>query len=854
MPLSVGTKLGPYEILAQIGAGGMGEVYRARDTNLDRDVAVKVLPVALAQDPDRFARFKREAKVLASLNHPHIAQIYDVEDPALIMELVDGEAPKGPLSIETALHYARQIVEALEAAHEKGIVHRDLKPANIKVTPEGVVKVLDFGLAAVAPGSVGDSDPTKSPTRTMTATQAGTILGTAAYMSPEQAAGKPVDKRADIWSFGVVLWEFLTGHRLFEGETVSHTLAGVLAGPIDFDKLPRETPAAIRGLLRRCLERNAKNRLRDIGEARIAIEAAFQPLEPAASPPKPRSLFAWITAAAVFALLLGALAFVHFRQAPLQRQRVKFQINPPEGELDDFKLSPDGRFLAFVTGEGSTTRKIWIRSLDGLDTRQLTDIQGIRNFTLFWSWDGKHIAFQSGDKLYTIARNGGPAVVLMDAPLEILGGVWLDGGVILFGTASGLFRVSSSGGAPVKIDDQRAELPAWLPGRRFLYVRANGIFAGSLDGGKPTQILRDRAVSTYVPPPKPGLPGHLLFVRGGTLWAQSFNTDKLELQGDAIPVAARVGDLSGIGSSAFTASANGVLVVGRGNSQDAVLTWLDRAGKRLQSAGTPFTLAQNPAIRLSPNDSQAIVPIDGANGRDLWIADLNHHTLSRFTFDGSHSGIWSPDGRKVLWAANDGNRYLKSADGSGKDELLYKNPTCKTCYPNDWSSDGKFITISEYGEKAVLDLWLVPVDGDRKPYPYLQSRFATYWAQISPDSRWMAYASDQSPQQEQIFVESIPAGKGRWQISTEGGDWPIWRRDGKELFYAQGTKLLAVPIRLTETSVESGKPQALFEVSASTRFQVSRDGQRFLIAIPVEGASTSTPLTVDTDWRAGPVK
>ena len=538
MSLTVGAKLGPYEILASIGAGGMGEVYRARDTNLDREVAIKVLPAALAQDPERLARFKREAKVLASLNHPHIAQIYGVEDSALIMELVDGEAPRGPLPLETALHYARQIAEALEAAHEKGIVHRDLKPGNVMVTPEGVVKVLDFGLAAVAGGSAGDSNPDNSPTMTVAATHAGMIMGTAAYMSPEQASGKAVDKRADIWSFGVVLFELLTGHRLFEGETVSHTLAGVLAGPIDFDQLPRETPATIRALLRRCLDRNAKNRLRDIGEARIAIEAAFQPAEPAAPPPKPQSPFAWIAAAVVFALLFGALAFVHFREAPPQRQRVKYQIDPPAGELGGFRLSPDGRFLAIVTSEGSTTRKIWIRSLDGLETRLLTDIQGLRSFTLFWSWDGEQIAFQSGDKLYKIARIGGPPVVLADAPQPIQGGVWLDGGVILFGTASGLFRVSSSGDAPVRIDDQSAESPAWLPGGRFLYVRANGTFAGSLDGGKPVPILPDRAASTYVLPLKVGLPGHLLFVRGETLLAQPFNADKPELQGDAIPVEA----------------------------------------------------------------------------------------------------------------------------------------------------------------------------------------------------------------------------------------------------------------------------------------------------------------------------
>jgi Tol biopolymer transport system component len=617
----------------------------------------------------------------------------------------------------------------------------------------------------------------------------------------------------------------------------------VLAGPIDFDQLPGKTPATIRILIRRCLDRDVKNRLRDIGEVRIAIDASSQPIEPAAPPPKSRSPFAWIAAAAMLACSVGALAFVHFREIRPEHQRFKFQISPPENPLGQFELSRDGRFLALVTEVGSTGRKIWVRSLDALDARLLTDIQGLRNFSLFWSWDGDQIAFQSADKLYKISRNGGPPVVLTDVTEPILGGVWLDGGVILFGTAKGLFRISASGGAPIKMDDQRAESPAWLPGGRFLYVREDGIFAGSFDGSKPARILPDRTEPAYVPAPESGRPGHLLFVRGETLLAQAFNAAKLELQGNAMP-------LDAAGRTAFKASANGVLVVGPEKNPDVILTWLDRTGRRLGTASRPFKQTRNPAIRLSPNDSQAIVPVVGPQGIDLWIADLNRNTLSRFTFNGSLSGIWSPDGRKVLWAANDGNRYLKSADGSGKDELLFKNPTCDSCYPTDWSSDGKVITIAERGQKVVFDVWLVPTAGDRKPYPYVQSGFATYWGQISPANRWMAYAADQSPQPEQIFVESIPAGKGRWQVSTESGDWPIWRRDGKELFYIQGTKLMAVPIRLAETSVEIGRPQVLFEVSPSTRFQVSRDGQRFLIALPAEGASASAALTVDTDWPA----
>jgi Tol biopolymer transport system component len=851
MLLSAGTRLGPYEILAPIGAGGMGEVYRTRDTRLNREVAIKV-------SAERFSdRFEREAHSIAALNHTNICTLYDVGPNYLVMELVGGPTlaeriKEGPVALAEALTIARQVADALEAAHEKGIIHRDLKPANVKVTPEGVVKVLDFGLAKMAAPDPTEGNPEKSPTLSLErATRAGVILGTAAYMSPEQASGKRVDKRADIWSFGVVLWELLTSRRLFEGETVTDTLAGVLRSPIDFDQLPRDTPPAIRALLRRCLDRNPKNRLRDIGEARVAIDGAFQPVEPAVPAPKRLSSFVWIAATVVFGLSLAALAFFHFRETPPERQHVRFQINSPEGQLGSFKLSPDGRFLAFTTGIGSAERRVWIRSLDGLDTRLLTDIHGIGNFSLFWSWDGEHIAFQFRDKLYTIGRDGGTPVVLTDAPLPILGCVWLDNGVIVFGTASGLFRVSSSGGPPVKIDDQSAESLAWLPGRRFLCVLANGIFAESLDGRKPVQILPDHTLSAYVLPLKPGRPGHLLFVRGETLWAQSFNADRLELQGDAIPVAARVSDLPGIGSGAFTASANGVLVFGRGNSQEFVLTWLDRAGKRLQSVSKPFNLARNPAIRLSPNDSQAIVPIAGANGTDLWIADLNHNTLSRFTFNGSFSGLWSPDGRKVLWAANDGNRYLKSADGSGKDELLFKNPTSPNGYVNSWSSNGRLVSFAGLGEKTALQIWLVPIEGDRKPYPYFQANFAAYWEQISPDDRWIAYVADQTNQPQQVYVESIPAGKGRWQISTERGDWPIWRRDGKELFYRQGNQLMAVPMRLSELSVESGNPQELFEVPpGNTRFQVSRDGQRFLIALPVEGTSTSTPLTVDTDWRA----
>jgi predicted Ser/Thr protein kinase len=507
MPLSVGAKLGPYEILAPIGAGGMGEVYRARDTKLEREVAIKILPAALAQDPERLARFEREAKVLASLNHPNIAQIYGVEDRALVMELVPGEPLKGPLPLETAMNYAKQIADALEAAHEKGIVHRDLKPANIMVTPAGVVKLLDFGLAAVAQSS-DSSDPAHSPTLTISPTRAGMILGTAAYMSPEQARGKPVDKRADIWAFGAVLYETLTGKRLFEGETVSDTLAAVLKTEPDLTQVP----AKVRRLLQLCLQKDPKQRLQAIGDWRLPLTDE-QPQVIAPS----RSRLVWIlaTVAAAFTVIAAALAFVHFREKPPVKEMVRFEISAPANATlgRAFAVSPDGLKIAFAATGADRKPMLWVRSLDSEEARPLTGTEDAAD--PFWSPDSRFLAFQSGGKLKKIEATGGPAQTLCDAP-TFTGGAWTSDNRILLGTLGPLQVVSASGGTPTPLtvlDHSRNELahetPAMLPdGHRFLYFRLSiplengGVYVGSLDV-KPEQQsakrLLDATPAVYMP-------------------------------------------------------------------------------------------------------------------------------------------------------------------------------------------------------------------------------------------------------------------------------------------------------------------------------------------------------------------
>jgi eukaryotic-like serine/threonine-protein kinase len=877
MSLTAGTKLGPYEILAPLGAGGMGEVYRAKDTKLDREVAIKILPDAVAQDPERLARFEREAKVLASLNHPNIAQIYGVEEHALVMELVAGENLSGPLPVETALDYARQIADALEAAHEKGITHRDLKPANIMITPTGVVKVLDFGLAAVSPDPAsGSADPPNSPTLTMRATQAGMLMGTAAYMSPEQAAGKAVDKRADIWSFGVVLWEMLTGERLFGGETISHTLADVLRAPFDFEKLPKETPAHIRELLRRCLDRDVKTRLRDIGEARVAIGKVGQISDlPAKVEGRSHSKLLWIWAA-IATVALAALAFLYFRHTPPQDRVLRYTVAAPEGStVHGFAVSPDGRSVA-IAATVNGKRQLWLRVLDAL---QIQPLLGTEDATYpFWSPDSRYIGFFAQGKLRKIAAGGGPAQSLCDAR-DGRGGTWNRDDVIVFSPSGGeavIQRVAAAGGVSSGVTQIKGDLrfPVFLPdGRHFLYLvtrispEKNGVYLSSLDGQENRRILADVSSAVFAPTAPGSRGGHLLFLRENTLMAQPFDAVSGQTSGDVFPVVEGVTFGSVGGTALVTVSENGVLLyasVGAVSSRQIV--WYDRAGKLLSSVGAPGGVWE-PAI--SPDEKTIAFRRSATNGgADIWLRDLAHATEIRFTSDGSFNTmpVWSPKSDLVIFRSSSGGHeslHQKLASGSGQEKLLLLNNF--SVMPNQWSRDGRFIVHTVYDPKTKYDLGVLPVvpgaAGGQKPIPFLHSEFNELQGQLSPDSRWMAYTADDSGQRE-VYVRPFPAAEGIWRISTAGGEQPRWRGDGKELFFvgADG-KMMAVAVKASagaRLSFETGAPLSLFDphiaLAAGTLaflYDVTADGKRFLAVNTNNVAASTPPLNVVVNWNAG---
>ncbi len=868
MPLATGDRLGPYELLEPIGAGGMGEVYKARDTRLDRIVAIK-------SSNERFTeRFEREARAVAALNHPNICTLYDVGPNYLVMEYIEGESPKGPMPIDEALRIARQIADALEAAHERGITHRDLKPGNIKIKPDGTVKVLDFGLAklAVAPGSSTEH----SPTLTVGVTQAGMILGTASYMAPEQARGKDTDKRADIFAFGVVLHELITGKRLFGGEDVSEILAKVIRDEPDLS----DVPPRVRRLLAECLQKDPRKRLRDIGDVwRLLGEVPAAGAASAQEPGTPyagsqKSKWLWPAVAALLLVSTAVLGFVHFRETPAPLTPMRFEMfPPPKTTLNTFTISPDGRTLVFNARGNDGRSTLWARAMDSLQARQLPGTQGA-NLDVAWSPDSQFIAFLAEGNVKKIDIAGGTPQTLASYNQPSTGISWSRQDVILYSGGGVLYRVPASGGdasAVTALDTQHGEQgqgrPFFLPdGKHFLYYRlaANtdntGIYIGSLDAKPAAQeqkrFLASPAGAVYVSSIAAG-GGYLLFLRGEALMAQPFDTGRMELTGRAVQVADQVS--VNLFNALFSVSGSGVLgyAVTGGNTRQ--LTWFDREGKVLGRVGEA---AARDEMSLSPDGTRvAEGRVDEKGTWVVWLLDLARGASTRLTFDGAGAGdgTWSPDGSQIAYAPGGGQStdlYRKPANGAGQAELLFHSDEIKS--PMDWSRDGRFLLFGQRGKDTGGDLWVLPMEGDHKPIPYLVTPFNEGQAQFSPDGHWVVYTSNETGTKE-VYLAPFPMSSGgKWPVSNGGGSQPRWGRDGKELFYfTPDSTLMAVGVT-TGSSVQLGVGKPLFRATvlggtgggpgSAWRYSVSPDGQRFLINTALEEA-TATPVTIVLNWQ-----
>ena len=898
MVVSAGTKIGSYEVASALGAGGMGEVYRARDTKLGREVALKVLPAAFSADTERMARFRREAQVLASLNHPNIAAIYGFEDSdgvhALVMELVEGptlaerisgarsagkksgtvqaesDAAKsvrksGAIPVDDALPIAKQIAEALEYAHEHGVIHRDLKPANVKVTRDGAAKILDFGLAKALEGETAAEDISSSPTISRMATQAGIILGTAAYMSPEQAKGKPVDRRADIWAFGCVLYEMLTGKMAFSGETVTDTLAAVIRAEPDWSLLPANTPAHVRVLLQRCLQKDAKQRLRDIGDARIALDevlsgaAKEQVAAAGASLPVRRGVLPWAVAAA-FALVAGGFAIYLYFGLGTQSAtgNIMLDVSLPDGvsilrrDSPNVALSPDGKEIVFMGTKGSTAQ-LYRRALDDPDAKPFAGTEN--GVSPFFSPDGKWIGFFADGKLKKIPAEGGTAQVLCDAPNQ-RGGSWAKDGTIVFSPnyTAGLMRVSESGGQPqqtITPDQAKGERtyrwPEVLPsGRGVIFTIGMANSAASYDDAeiaaysfrtKKIRVLTHGDMAVYSPA------GYLLYYRAGALYAAPFNESKMEITGDAVQLPDHVGDDPTSGATYVAVAAEGTMAYLRGGS-DTGARVVAIANSKGESHVLPLPARGYSIPRFSPDGKRlALIVNDKDNSitsgaGDVWIYDFGTGSLSRLTFDGSNDyAVWSPDGTTIFLDSSRGSGasvvFAKHADGTGGEQLIQSSETT-TMEPDTVSPDGKNILFTApSGAEGDLRILTPEEKSGRKLF-----KSNAGGAVFSPDGRYIAYTTYQSGSY-QVFVDTFPLGGGEWQVSVDGGFNPKWCKGGRELVYydVPRNRMMAVDVELKPT-FHAGPPHALFNLSAAqfspmqtnpyVNYDVSADGEKFI--------------------------
>lgn len=859
----------------------MGEVYRATDSKLGREVAIKLIPEDFAKDSTRMSRFTREAQVLASLNHPNIAAIYGVEDRALIMELVEGQTlaeriKQGPVPLDEALEFARQISEGLEAAHEKGVVHRDLKPANIKITPGGVVKLLDFGLAKSDSPWAAATPVDDTPTLTVASTGAGVILGTAAYMAPEQARGRNVDRRADIWAFGVIVYEMLTGSQLFGGETVTDVLASVVRVEPDLNKVP----AKVRTLLRRCLEKDPKRRLRDASDAMLLLDAG---IEETAAAPATRGLL-WTLAGTTLALLAGLvwLAWVHFREVAAELEPVRFQIGLPDNvrftQSGVSAISPDGRQIAFAAYGSDGEPRIWIRPLDSPTATPLAEAT-ISQLMLpfFWSPDGRYIAFEARDgKFKKIDVASGKPEVLVDERQQILGGSWNRDNTIIFGSAKGIQRVSADGGKVTPVTTlAKGELihlyPVFLPdGRHFLYMRGSTVgnrflTVGDLNAAPATQtttpLLKTDFAVTVASPTAGGAP-KMLFLRDGMLMAQDFEMNTLTPTGPVVSIADQIDSLPNASVAYFSVSNTGTLVYRTIAGRNRQLTWFSRSGEVI---GTPGERAPYNLVKVSPDGTKAaVVEVDSRQqpaNPDIWIVDLMSGSRTRLTFDPGvdSTPVWSPDSTAIAWLSFRGTApgfYRKAINGSGTEELLATPEAVNNL--TDWSRDGYLI----YAPRG--DIWALPVNpdatGKRTPVPVVQGPAQEFGAYVSSDSKWIGYISNETGRQE-IFVQPFaPGGNksgGKWLVSNGTLGMARWRADSKELmFVGADGGVMAVDVTSSGQAFQVSAPHKLFQLplellgvsnNPGTLIDVTRDNQRLLIIMPVQ-ENSERELSVFMNW------
>jgi Tol biopolymer transport system component/tRNA A-37 threonylcarbamoyl transferase component Bud32 len=883
--------IGHYRIGPKLGQGGMGEVYRATDTRLGRDVAIKRLTPALAHDATRMANLTREAQVLASLNHPNIASIYGIEDEAIVMELVEGTTlaerlQQGPIPLDEALPIARQVADGLAAAHDKGIVHRDLKPGNIKITPDGTVKLLDFGLAKAAATASLTSDD--AVTVALSMASSGMIVGTPGYMAPEQARGLAVDKRVDIWAFGVVLYEMLTGATLFRGDTTADVMAAVVREEPDLTRMP----ARVRPLLRRCLEKDPRKRLRDIGDAALLLETAADQAAPPPAAAGRRSWLPWALAAALAAVVV-AMAVMRARETAPAPDLVRFKVTLPAGvtlaQFAPFVVSPNGRMFVFPAVGDEGRPRLWLQPIDALEPRPLANAETTINpNVLTWSNDSASIIFADGTgALKRIDLTGGPAETILRLEGNVLGAALTPDGAVLHGAPKGVMRVPPGGGAPaaiVETDGPSLLLDVLPDGRHFLYTRSapageRAVYVGD-SGAAPGQQSNAPLLSTdlgaqYVSASHSPAGGYLLFPRGGALMAQPFDAGTRRLSGTPRVVAENVfavNNQAGFGGAFYSASQQGTLAYRSGTAAERLarqLAWFERDGRQSK---TFAELGRYNQVKLSPDGTRVVTSrteLDTGSNADLWVTDLLSETSTRFTFGGGGPNVqpvWSRDGQFIAWVRSIkgvASIFRRRADGAGAEELLYRYPDGVVTNMSDWSADGRFLIYTRAGDIVALPVG-PGTDTSRQPVPLVESPATEFGAIVSNDGRWLAYISNESGQQE-IFVQpfaedgraaGVVVGGGKWMVSRGTLGMARWRRDGRELIFLDGNGALTSVDVETTPAFRASAPRELFRLPRPVLIQAgnpgalgdaTRDLERFLLAVP-SAESARQEVTVVLNW------